>query len=442
MSREPPRPPSPAPPARSGPRLLRPAAARALLDARGEYDDTLSDVREAARQWQDASRALESIDDTGPNAAQQIEFLRFQLDELERLDPQPGELEALDTEHRQLANAGQLIDDTQRLCDLLDGDSDTSAASVLHRAAELAQGLHGLDPQFAAIAELVESARIQTQEAASDAQRQLDALELDPERLAQVERRLADLHQLSRKHHVDPAALPDLAQRLRTELDGLQNLDARREQLKQAQRDAAARFATHARVLSKQRTAAGQALAQRVTKLLRPLGMPDAVVEVSVSHKADAAPNPAGADSVQLLVSANPGLPPRPLAKVASGGELSRISLALQLASADQSMPGCMIFDEVDAGIGGGVAEIVGRQLRALGQHTQVLCVTHLPQVAAQADTQLHVRKHVADGATHTTVERLDTDARIAELARMLGGVEQTAQSLAHAREMLAQAAA
>lgn len=423
-------------------RLLRPSAARTLLDGLGDYEPALTAVREAVEQWQAAGHALEALGDAGADASQQIEFLRFQLDELERIAPQDAEIEQLDAEHRQLANADRLIQDTQRLSELLDGDSEEAVTGALHTAAELAAGLQRLDPRYAGIAELIDSARIQAQEAASDAQRQLDALELDPERLAQVEQRLAELHQLARKHHVEADALHTLVGTLREQLDTLENRDARRATLLKQQADARNAFQAAARALSTARTKAGQRLADQVTTLLRPLGMPDALVEVAVEHKPDSPPALHGADRVELRVSANPGLPPRPLAKVASGGELSRISLALQLASVDQVMPGCMIFDEVDAGIGGGVAEIVGRQLRALGQHTQVLCVTHLPQVAAQAGTQLHVRKRVADGATHTGVERLGADARVEELARMLGGVEQTAQTLAHAREMLEQAAA
>ena len=417
-------------------RLLQASAARQLLDDTGRYPAELAAVREASSNWQATQQQLRELEAAATTSPQQIEFLRFQLQELERVDPKAGEMSGLAAEHKQLANAGQLLADAEASVAAL-SDNDDSALSLLGRVQHLLSNLVKLDGGFANAHSAIESAQISVEEAASDVQRRLDGLDLDPARLEQLDERIAELHGLARKHQVPVDELPEHLAALRAELDNAEHAGEKRATLESALRAAHEAFDAAAQKLTSARQQAGQAFSATATDILRPLGMTDAQLVVEIAPKPDAMPNPNGADHVQLLLSANPGLPPRPLAKVASGGELSRVSLALLLAAKQDNLPGCMIFDEVDAGIGGGVADIVGQRLRELARGTQVLCVTHLPQVASQANTQLHVRKHVADGQTQTQVEALSTDRRVEELARMLGGIDSGEQATAHAQSML-----
>ena len=417
-------------------RLLQAATARQLLDDTGHYDAELAAVHKAANAWRTAQQALQELDAAATTSPKQLEFLRFQLQELERIAPQSGEMSALAAEHKQLANAGQLLADAEASIAAL-SDDDASALSLLARVQQLLGKLTKLDDGFANALAAIESAQISVEEAATDVQRRLDGLDLDPARLEQLDARIAELHGLARKHQVPVDELPDHMAALRQELDNAEHAGERRATLVAELESANNTYLTAAKTLSGAREKAGQQFGKAATDILRPLGMADAQLLVEITPKPDAAPHPSGADQVQLLVSANPGLPPRPLAKVASGGELSRISLALLLAAKQDKLPGCMIFDEVDAGIGGGVADIVGQRLQELARRTQVLCVTHLPQVASQADAQLHVRKQVADGQTSTHVDALSADRRVEELARMLGGIDSTEQATAHAQSML-----
>jgi DNA repair protein RecN (Recombination protein N) len=287
---------------------------------------------------------------------------------------------------------------------------------------------------------LLNAAVIQIQEAAGELRGYVQDLDLDPAHLARVEQRLTAAHQLARKHRITPEELPALRVRFETELDTLQHSETRLETLEQAVKDALAAYRHHARELSERRMVAARELDERISQTLAGLGMPGGrfATVLTVLDK----PTATGAENVEFQVSANPGQPLRPLAKVASGGELSRISLAIQVIAAHAARIPTLIFDEVDTGIGGGVAEVVGRQLRALGQGRQVLCVTHLPQVAAQAHQQLKVEKQTDGANTHTEVRWLTMEERVTEIARMLGGLELTANTLAHAQEMVEKAAA
>lgn len=417
-------------------RLLKASTARQLLDDSGGYNDELATVRKAVENWKDVRNQLDALDAAATASPKQIEFLRFQLQELERIAPKAGEMAALASEHKQLANAGQLLSDAEASVAAL-SDNDDSALSLLSRVQGLLAKLVKLDDGFANALSAVESAQISVEEAASDVQRRLDGLDLDPARLDELDARIAELHGLARKHQVPVDELPAHRDALRQELDNAEHAGERRAALESGLRTAHAEYRAATKQLSAQRQKAGKRLAKATTDILQPLGMADAQLVVDIAPRNDETPSANGADQVQLLVSANPGLPPRPLAKVASGGELSRIALALLLAAKHDQLPGCMIFDEVDAGIGGGVADIVGQRLHQLGRHTQVLCVTHLPQVASQADAQLHVRKQVSGGETRTEIEALTPQRRVEELARMLGGAESTEQATAHAKSML-----
>jgi len=328
---------------------------------------------------------------------------------------------------------------------LTEGD-ENSIADRLDQGLRELDALSRLDARLVPAGELLDAALIQIREASGELRSYVQDLDLDPEHLTQVEQRLAAAHQLARKHRIAAEELPALRGRFETELDALEHSETRLEDLRQAVQDALATYRSDAERLSARRVAAARELGERVSAALTGLGMPGGRFAIALERLDK--PTPAGLETVEFQVSANPGQPLRPLAKVASGGELSRISLAIQVIAAHAARIPTLIFDEVDTGIGGGdtgigggVAEVVGRQLRTLGQSRQVLCVTHLPQVAAQAHQQLKVEKRIDGENTHTQVLPLDTDERVTEIARMLGGLELTANTLAHAREMVEKAA-
>ncbi len=416
--------------------LLRPGAQRDLLDEHGHLAAQLSALGELVHELQACERDIRELDATDDTGQSRLELLQFQVDELQALAPVPDEWETLTAEHRRLANAEQLLRDGQSLLALLTDDDTASAIDRLGQAERRLGDLAAVDDGFAGPAELIAGARIQAQEAADDLRRQLDGIALDPERLATVEARMEAIQDLARKHHCRPEELPAQLDELTAALERLEGGRARLAELQTRRDQLRADYADAADQLHQARTEAAGTLAAAVTDGLRDLGMPAGRFEIDVEARPEAAVSAHGHDRIQFRVSANPGQAPRPLERVASGGELSRISLAIQMAAVGGSPIPTLVFDEVDAGIGGGVAEIVGRCLRRLADQGQVLCVTHLPQVAAQARHHLQVAKQVVDGHTRTDIGLLDDDARIEELARMLGGLEITDRTLEHAREM------
>lgn len=417
--------------------LLRRGAQLALLDAHGGHDAQREALAGTWREWQVADEAWTALRDAADDRANRLDLLRFQLGELDALALADGELADLDAEHARFANAGRLLDAARAAHTLVDGDDGPHARGLSHQAAAALAEVADLDPKLAEVQALFEQAAIQLGEGAADLARWLDRFEMDPARKDFVEQRIGVAHQLARKHRVAPDELPALHARLRVEFDALDQADVRLEALDRDRERLAAAYRAAAAALSKVRKKTAAALARKVTAAMQELGMPGGRFEVELTHDA-ARFAPGGSDQAECLVSANPGQPPRPLAKVASGGELSRISLALQVTAANAATIGCLVFDEVDSGIGGAVAEIVGRQLAALADRRQVLCVTHLPQVASQGRHHLKVEKRSAEGSTWATVAALARDDRVDELARMLGGVQVTDKTRAAAREMLA----
>ncbi|MBO9470259.1 DNA repair protein RecN [Endozoicomonas sp. G2_2] len=420
--------------------LLRRSAQRALLDEYGEHTDTLAAVAEAAdalRATREEIARIEQVDDAGD---MRIDLLRYQVNELDALDLGADELETLEAEHRRLASAERLIGDGQRALVALYEAEEGAAMDQLGSAERLVVDLAEIDDGFTPVLELIAGARIQAQEAVDALRHHVDTLDIDPQRFHEVEQRLSSIQDLARKHHCAPADLPELAQRLAAELESLEGAGARLASLRaDAERQTEDYKKAAAALSDKRRIAAGH-LGEAITRIIQSLGMPEGVFSVRVTPDAHARVSAAGTDEIEFLIAANPGQSARPLERVASGGELSRISLAIEVVAATRTRVPTLVFDEVDTGIGGGVAEIVGRQLRELGATGQSLCVTHLPQVAAQAAHHLHVAKQVADGQTSTRISRLDDKARVEELARMLGGVELTAQTRAHAADMIARA--
>ena len=416
--------------------LLRPAAQRTLLDAYGGQQRRAAEVAELHRRWRELDTRLRALTAARQQRAERMDLLRFQVQELGDLSLGEGELDALDAEQRRLANLGSLQGITAALVErLYDGDG-ALRDQLGHAGSELAS-LADIDPRLQETRELVDSATVQVEEAASNLRQYLDDLDMDPRRLAEVEERLGRIHDLARKYRVLPEQLLATLAERETELHALEQDDQAAGTLEADRDDAFKALLDAARALSEARRAAAERLGETVTASMQELGMAGGHFAVGLERLADAEVNANGLDSIAFQVSANPGQPLQPLAKVASGGELSRISLAIQVATAELGRIPTLVFDEVDVGIGGGVAEIVGRLLRRLGEARQVLCVTHLPQVAAQAHAQLRVQKQAIDGQTYTEIAPLGEDTRVDEIARMLGGTEITATTRAHAAEML-----
>lgn len=421
--------------------LLRANDQRALLDAYGGHDALAQSVAAAFRDYRGLERRLAELESASAERAARLELLRFQVDELESLRLTGDELAALDREQRRLSHLGRLQETGARLLALI-SESEPAIEDQLRAAAvELAE-LQSIDAALAESRELLETAAIHAHEAASSLRHYLDGLDLDPAALESVEIRLAQIHDVARKYRVFPNQLAELLETRRRELQSLEQADLTLDGLR-GERDAArARFAEQAARLSQARRSAAERLEATVTQAMQQLGMAGGQFAVRQDALPFDAAGAGGLERIEFLVTANPGQPLQPLARVASGGELSRISLAIQVATAECGSVPTLVFDEVDVGIGGGVAEIVGRLLRRLGDARQVLCVTHLPQVAAQAHRQLRVRKETCDGETHTRIEPLNDRARVEEIARMLGGTEITRRTRDHASEMLARASA
>ncbi|MCC7198567.1 MAG: DNA repair protein RecN [Gammaproteobacteria bacterium] len=417
--------------------LTRRAAQRALLDEHGGHAALLAPVAVAAREWKTLVAERDALAAAAADRGSRLELLRYQVSELEALALAAGEVESLIDEQSRLSNRGRLAEAARGALALVyDGDGADAHAQASRALAHL-RSAAGLDSTLAPAAEVLQEALIGLKEAGSQLGGYLESLEVDPDRQEFVERRIAALEDLARKHRVRPVELPETLATLSATLASLEQAEVSLASL-EARIDAArSAWGTASARLSTARRKAGKTLAQAITELMGVLGMPGGRFEVAVTPAPAEQPSAEGADTIEFLVSANPGQPPRPVAKVASGGELSRISLAVQVAAASAEPHTCMIFDEVDAGVGGAVAEVVGRQLRALGERGQVLCVTHLPQVASQAHHQLRVAKLTDGRSSRTTIAELAQGERVEELARMLGGLEITQKARDHAREML-----
>ena len=408
----------------------------ALLDAYAGHDELVARVRDQAEAWRELNQRMRKLSG-GEDRELRLELLRHELAELEQWALPPAELVELEANHKRLANADRLAEGSAAVVELLDGDSEFALRRALGRAhAELGK-LAALDDRLAPWLELLDNAGIQLGEAADGLGRYAQDVDLDPSAYAALDQQLSHLHALSRRHRLPADALHEKLLALRAEHaelegagDALEQLNVRLQSL---QRD----YAGSAALLSQSRAAAATRLGEEVSHLMGELGMAGGILRVELAATATDEPDPQGRERCEWLGSANPGQPPRPLRKVASGGELARISLAIEVATLGKDSIGTMVFDEVDSGIGGAVAEVVGQKLRALGASRQVLCVTHLPQVAAQGHAHLRVSKQSDGASTRTQIEPLDSVGRRDELARMLGGVEITRETRAHAKQML-----
>jgi DNA repair protein RecN (Recombination protein N) len=415
--------------------LARPSQL-ALLDAFARNDAERSQVRQAAARWQALVDEAEALSRQG-DVSDRIGYLEHQLGELQREDLEPASIAQLGSSHRRQAYASALI----AACDVavarLNGDEDTSALQLLQQTRHELARVAEHDPRLGEVDALLDSAAIQLDEALALLDRVHDDLDADPEQFEDIERRLGRLHDLARKHRVPMETLGEHRDAMEAEVEQLRGADTRLQALAGQIERAASQWQTVADTLSASRRKAAKALSDTTTTLIGELGMGGGQFLIEIEPQAVAKPDPNGAERVEFLVAANAGQPPRALRKVASGGELSRISLAIEVAALGLDAVPTMVFDEVDSGIGGAVADIVGHKLRALGEKRQVLCVTHLPQVASKGHAHYRVSKAPVDGMTQSAVEKLDPKAREEELARMLGGVEVSKEARAAARKLL-----
>ncbi len=417
--------------------LVKREIQRRLLDDFAGNQALVQQLQADYRQWKQLSTEFENLRNAAQDSAARAELLRFQVAELEKLDLGEQEAAQLNEEYDRLANAGRLLEACSRSLGLLYENEEGSAHQLLHQVQTELDAVVEFDRGLGNAGKLVNDAMIQVQEAADELRQYLDRLELDPQRLQWVNDRIAAIHELSRKHHVHAEELPGLLHKLRAELDSLDHSDEHLAQMQDRIDTLKKSCLQTAAALSRKRIQAASTLNKKVTGLLHRLGMPNAGFEIQVSE------NPAdklaahGLDSIEYMVCTNPGQGFKPLSKIASGGELSRISLAIQVVLAETTRINTLVYDEVDTGIGGPTAEIVGSLLRRLGSQRQVLCVTHLPQVAAQAHNHLQVSKQADKSKTITGIRPLNEQERVDEIARMLGGVKLTEQSRAHALEML-----
>ncbi len=414
--------------------LEKPAVQRRLLD-RQVGNDPLESVAAAYERWREARAALDELE-SEVGDADQLELLRFQARELSDLALAEGEFESLEQEQERLARSDDIRLAMASAGNALDSDNGPGARSLLHQAIQALDPVREVEPELDETARMLEEARINVDEAMANLERLGSEDEGDPERLASVSRRLEKALDLARKHRVQPVELPALTERLGARLEALENQDERRAELARSLDLAAERWRKAADGLSRAREAAAKKLSGLVTGRLADLGMDTAKLAFQVEPDEAAEPSRHGMDRVRIGFNANPGQALQPLSKVASGGELSRVALALMIAADGGEGPRTRIFDEVDAGVGGETAHAVGRFLREAAGAGQAMCVTHLAQVAARADHQLRVSKKKGRNATALSVEALDGGAREREIARMLGSAD-SERSLAHAREML-----
>lgn len=419
--------------------LLKKDYQRELLDICAGVSDLAESVADMARKHQKTRQKLNALTEQSDEQKARAQLLQYQLDELLALALQPGEVEALEEEQKALANAEHILNASNHALNLCK-EGEVNALGILHQALSSLRASPVKSAHQKTADDLLQTALIQIEEASSELQHHLDRVEVDPARLHEIEERLDTVYQIARKHHCKADELPELQDKLQQELDAIQGgsnsisgLQAELAELEQQYRAAAG-------TLSKKRQKAATSISKKVEAHLADLSMANCRFNIQL-EPADAGALPAhGLEDVEFLISTNPGSKPGPLNKIASGGELSRISLAIHVVNAQAVTVPTIIFDEVDVGIGGATAEIVGNLLQQLGQTTQVLCVTHQPQVASQADHHIKVSKQSDKKSVKTQLVALDDKEKVSEIARMLGGVAITDNTLAHAREMVATA--
>ncbi len=413
--------------------LLSNAKQLDLLDAYAAHSALVSSCKQHHQTWQALQLQLKTLLESQADHQNRLELLHFQNSEFNEIQPVQDEFETLSQEQHQLSHAKEIQNSCQTAYEAIEGES--GAVEKINQAIYSLEQIADVTPLTQTNLAQLNSALIEIQEAAGDIQQQASATELDPQRLNTIEERLSQLFSLAKKYNIDPSDLTTKQQQLQQSLLELTQSEHSLDTLKQEIENAFIQFKSHAIQLQNSRQKAAKKLSKVVTEGMQTLGMPNGLFEVRLETLET--PNATGLDKAAFYVTANKGQPPQPLAKVASGGELSRISLAIQVATAEVASLPTLIFDEVDVGIGGGIAEVVGKKMQQLGQHKQILSITHLAQVASHGHCHLQISKKTRHEQTYTHVTELSTEQRIEELARMMGGLILTEQTLSHAKEML-----
>ncbi len=417
-------------------RLLRSDYQQILLNHYMNEPALLSQMQQAYKQWKSAAQAYQQYQASKQERDAHLQLLQYQLKELNEFSPIDGEYQLIDEEYKKLSNSEQLINLSQQSIMLLDEADEYNVNNMLNSVKQSIHELVTLDPSLNDILTMLEEAAIQIKEASYELRHYSESLELDPARVMQLEQRLSKQIALARKHHVSPEALPELHQNLLNEFKQINQQDEQGEQLQEEikkYQQIALKLATK---LHQKRLTVSKTLAKKVMAIMHELSMPNGQFSIDVVFDENRLSED-GADQVCFLVSTNAGQEAQPLAKVASGGELSRIALAIQVLTAQKMDTPALIFDEIDVGISGPTAAKVGQLLRQLGESTQVITVTHLPQVAGQANQHYFVSKQTTAKQTSTDMQKLDKNGRINELARLLGGDKITDATLANAKELL-----
>ncbi|TPE50859.1 DNA repair protein RecN [Maribrevibacterium harenarium] len=415
--------------------LLKKSSQRRQLDEFGQLTELSKAVQTEFYQWKKLKDELHNKLNISAAMEAKIQLLTYQADELRQLDLKEGELEELEKEQSFLANIADAQGKAYVANAILKENDEGNVCSLLHHAITQASSIHPQTPALENALEMMNQALIQAEEACASLNQYQDTLEQDPARLTEVENRLSDIYDTARKHKVQPERLLELLADVELELAELSGGEDSIDALKHKEEAAYQQLTSSATLLTEKRMQAKEELAQQVEAQIHGLGMPHARFFIDCQPLDEVTAN--GFEEIEFMIASNPGQPAQPIRKVASGGELSRISLGIQVVTASTSIIPTLVYDEVDVGISGGIAEVVGRMLRSVGQRGQVFCVTHLAQVAAQGHQHLRVSKEVTDNNTSSKVDRLSDTDRTHEIARLLGGIELTEQTLAHAKEML-----
>ena len=416
--------------------LLRRPVQRDLLDEYGQCGNALEAVRLSFKNWHDITRQIEELSNGAQDVPSRIDLLRFQAEEIEKLGITTDSLAALEAEHHRIGHSAKLIAGCEHAHQLV-FDDDSSALTRAVKASDALRELSEIDKDLVSVVELLGQAIINLSEAEREFAHIRSNMDADPERLEQLDRQLQLIQDVARKHRCTVHEVPNRLAELCAELDDLCNREDQIQQANLALKMALDDYRVGAEKLHTSRTKAAKKMAREITKRLRELGIPHAEFTVQIDRDT-ATPSAHGDDEIEFLVTANPDQPVKPLRKVASGGELSRISLAIQVASTGNSGIPVMVFDEVDTGVGGATADVVSKYLQQLAERRQILCITHLPKVASSGSHHYFIGKTVSHGVTETTIKILDHDTRIEEIARMLGGQKVTSKARDHARELLA----
>ena len=417
--------------------LLKRTHQRTLLDNFAQCVPLAEKVYKIYQEWHSLNERIQSIKNANKDNTALLELLTYQVNELDELNIQEGEYEKLDTEHKQLANAETQIAECHTILENLAGDNEINALSLLNKAQRQLMQLPFKSKQINNGIELLNNAEIQTQEAIDEVHEILDNSEINPEKLQQLDIRLQKTHELSRKHHCNPEDLHTTHQQLKKQLDDIQNADVNLDELEKNLSKLTINYFEYANKLTTHRKKASGKLSIEVTKIMQHLSLVGGKFSVEISTHCEDTPQPYGMDFIEFTVNTNAGMSLQPLNKVASGGEISRIALAIYVITAKQMTTPVLVFDEVDVGIGGSTADVLGQLLNDLGKEAQVLSITHLPQVAAHGHQHFCVQKIQEKNHTQTQIKTLNPQEKINEIARMLGGAKITEKTIAHAKEML-----